>query len=168
MSFEIFDIAGSGMRAQRIKMDAISSNIANVNTTRNPDGSLGPYIKKEVNFKAVYNDKLSQGASNFSHNATRAEFDPDTGNMIVHSGIALNQGREAIGVQVESIQEAKDAVRVIYDPSHPDADPDGYVKVPNINVVEEMVGMITATKAYEANAIAAQNVKSMINAAMQI
>ena len=168
MSFEIFDIAGSGMRAQRIKMDAISSNIANVNTTRNPDGSLGPYIKKEVNFKAVYNDKLSQGASNFSHNATRAEFDPDTGNMIVHSGIALNQGREAIGVQVESIQEAKDAVRVIYDPSHPDADADGYVKVPNINVVEEMVGMITATKAYEANAIAAQNVKSMINAAMQI
>lgn len=168
MSFDVFDIAASGMRAQRTKMDSISSNIANVNTTRNPDGTPGPYIKKDVNFRAIYNEKMSQGASNFSSNATDARFDPVTGQLKVHSGISLNEGRTSNGVEVESITEAKDPIRVIYNPSHPDADADGFVKVPNINVVEEMVGMITASKAYEANAIAAQNVKSMINAALNI
>ncbi len=168
MSFDVFDIAASGMRAQRVKMDLISSNIANIHTTRNPDGSLGPYIKKNVNFRAIYDDKLSQGASNFSANATDARFNPATGELKVHAGITLNEGRVSTGVEVESISEAEDAVRVIYDPSHPDADEEGYVRVPNVNVVEEMVGMITASKAYEANAIAAQNNKSMINAALSI
>ncbi len=72
------------------------------------------------------------------------------------------------GVAVAGIEDAKDAVKVIYDPSHPDADADGYVKLPNINLVEEMVGMVTASKAYEANSIAAENAKSMINAALRI
>lgn len=168
MSFDVFDIAASGMQAQRIKMDSISSNIANVNTTRNPDGSLGPYIKKEVVFQAIYDNKLSQGASNFSSNATDAKFDPNTGMMRINSGISMNQGQASSGVSVATIQDAKDPVRTVYDPSHPDADADGFVKLPNVNIVEEMVGMVTASKAYEANSIAAQNVKTMINSAMNI
>lgn len=168
MSFDVFDVAGSGMHAQRVKMDTISSNIANVNTTRNPDGTPGPYIKKNVSFRAIYSDKLSQGASNFSNNSTNAQFDPNTGAMRINSGIALNQGQSSVGVEVAAIENAPDAVRTIYDPSHPDANADGFVQVPNVSVVEEMVGMVTATKAYEANAIAAQNVKTMINAAMNI
>jgi len=68
MSFDVFDVAASGMHAQRVRMDTIASNVANINTTRKPDGTLGPYVKKDVNFKAIYDDKLSQGASNFSSN----------------------------------------------------------------------------------------------------
>lgn len=168
MSFDVFDIAASGMHAQRIKMDAISSNVANINTTRNPDGTPGPYIKKEVSFKAIYDQKLSQGASNFSSNSSNAQFDPNTGSMQIHSGISLNQGQMSNGVAVDAITDSKDPYRLVYDPSHPDANADGFVKMPNINIVEEMVDMVTASKAYEANSVAAQNVKGMISAAMKI
>lgn len=168
MSFDVFDVAASGMHAQRIKMDAISSNVANINTTRKPDGTVGPYIKKEVSFKAIYDEKLSQGASNFSSNSTAASFDPNTGVMKINSGISLNQGQMANGVEIADISDAKNAVKMVYDPSHPDADADGFVKMPNINIVEEMVGMVTASKAYEANSVAAENAKSMMNAAMRI
>lgn len=168
MSFDVFDVAASGMRAQRMKMDAISSNVANINTTRRPDGTVGPYIKKEVSFKAIYDEKLSQGASNFSSNSTAARFDPNTGRMIISSGLSLNQGQMSNGVEVDGITDAKNAIRTVYDPSHPDADADGFVQMPNINIVEEMVGMVTASKAYEANSVAAENAKNMMNAAMRI
>lgn len=168
MSFNVFDVAASGMHAQRVKMDGISSNIANINTTRKPDGTLGPYIKKDVNFKAIYDNKLSQAASNFSSNAPDARFDPKTGTMQINAGIALNRGQMSSGVEVDSITDSNNPIKTIYDPSHPDADADGFVQVPNINIVEEMVGMVTASKAYEANSVAAQNAKTMINAAMRI
>lgn len=168
MSFDVFDVAASGMHAQRVKMDAISSNIANINTTRQPDGTVSPYIKKDVSFKAIYDQKLSQGASNFSSNATSAQFDPNTGTLKINSGVSMNRGQMSNGVEVDSISDAKNAVKTLYDPSHPDANADGFVQVPNINIVEEMVGMVTASKAYEANAVAAQNAKTMINAALKI
>lgn len=168
MSFDVFDVAASGMHAQRVKMDAISSNVANINTTRRPDGTVGPYIKKDVSFKAIYDAKLSQGASNFSSNSAAAQFDPSTGAMRINAGVAMNQGQMSSGVEVAGITDAQNAVKTIYDPAHPDANPDGFVEMPNINIVEEMVGMVTASKAYEANAIAAENAKTMIQAAMKI
>jgi len=168
MSFDVFDIAASGMQAQRVKMDSISSNIANINTTRNPDGTVGPYIKKNISFKAIYDQKLSQGASNFSSNSTAAQFDENTGAMNFNASVSMNQGKMSSGVAVAGITDAPNAVKTIYDPSHPDADADGFVKLPNINLVEEMVGMVTASKAYEANSIAAENAKNMINTAMKI
>jgi len=168
MSFDVFDVAASGMQAQRVKMDAISSNVANINTTRRPDGTVGAYIKKDVSFKAIYDSKLSQGASNFSSNSTAAQFDPNTGVMRINSGISLNQGQMSNGVEIAGVTDAKNAVRSVYDPSHPDANADGYVQMPNINIVEEMVGMVTASKAYEANSVAASNAKAMINAALKI
>lgn len=168
MSFNVFDVAASGMQAQRVKMDAISSNIANINTTRKPDGTVGPYIKKDVNFRAIYDEKMSQGASNFSSNSSAAEFDPVTGTMKIHSGVALNYGQMSSGVEIDGLTDSKDAIRTVYDPSHPDANADGFVQLPNINIVEEMVGMVTASKAYEANSVAAENAKNMMNAAMKI
>lgn len=168
MSLNAFDIAASGMTAQRVKLDTISSNIANVNTTRRPDGTLGAYIKKDVSFKAIYLDQISRGPSNFSSNVPDARFDPSTGNMRINTGVALNQGFVSNGVEVEQIFEAKNPIKTVYDPSHPDADENGYVDLPNINVVEEMVGMVSASKAYEANAAVAENVKTMIQQAMQI
>ena len=168
MSFNIFDIAGSGMTAQRVKLDTIASNIANVNTTRRPDGAKGAYIKKDVSFRTIYEDNINRGYSNFSSNAPDAQFDPKTGNMLINANIALNIGMVTGGVEVDEIYEAEDAIKTIYDPSHPDADEDGYVDMPNINIVEEMVGMISASRAYEANATVAQNVRTMMQTAMNI
>ncbi|MBO5738644.1 flagellar basal body rod protein FlgC [bacterium] len=168
MSFNIFDIAGSGMTAQRAKMDTIASNIANIHTTRNPDGSKGVYVKKDVSFRAIYEDTINRGFSNFQSNNPDAQFDPRTGNLLINANIALNQGMVTGGVQVEQIYEREDGIKTVYDPSHPDADEDGYVDLPNVNIVEEMVDMIAASRAYEANATVAENVKSMMQSAMNI
>ena len=168
MSFNIFDIAGSGMTAQRAKMDTIASNIANIHTTRRPDGSKGAYVKKDVSFRTIYEDSVNRGFSNFSSNNPDAQFDPKTGNLLINANVALNQGLITGGVQVEQIYEREDGIKTIYDPSHPDADEEGYVDLPNINIVEEMVDMIAASRAYEANATVAENVKSMMQSAMNI
>ena len=168
MSFNIFDIAGSGMTAQRIKMDTVASNIANINTTRQPDGSKGVYVKKDVSFRTVYDDAVNRGYSNFAANNPDAQFDPRTGNMLINANVSLNNGLITGGVRVEEIYEAENGVKTVYDPSHPDADEEGYVNLPNINIVEEMVGMISASKAYEANATVAENVKTMMQTAMNI
>ena len=168
MSFNIFDIAGSGMTAQRIKMDTVASNIANINTTRQPDGSKGVYVKKDVSFRTVYDDAVNRGYSNFAANNPDAQFDPRTGNMLINANVSLNNGLITGGVRVDEIHEAENGVKTVYDPSHPDADEEGYVDLPNINIVEEMVGMISASKAYEANATVAENVKTMMQTAMNI
>lgn len=168
MSFNIFDIAGSGMTAQRAKMDTIASNIANIHTTRKPDGSKGVYIKKDVSFRTIYEDTVNRGYSNFASNAPDAKFDPKTGNLLISANVALNNGLVTGGVQVEQIYEREDGIKTVYDPSHPDADEDGYVDLPNVNIVEEMVDMIAASRAYEANATVAENVKTMMQSAMNI
>ena len=144
MSFNIFDIAGSGMTAQRVKMDTIASNIANIHTTRNPDGSKGVYVKKDVSFRTIYEDAINRGYSNFQSNNPDAQFDPKTGNLLINANVALNSGLVTGGVQVEQIYERADGIKTVYDPSHPDADEEGYVDLPNINIVEEMVDMIAA------------------------
>ena len=168
MSFNIFDIAGSGMTAQRAKMDTIASNIANIHTTRKPDGSKGVYIKKDVSFRTIYEDTVNRGYSNFQSNSPDAQFDPKTGNLLINANVALNNGLVTGGVQVEQIYEREDGIKTVYDPSHPDADEDGYVDLPNVNIVEEMVDMIAASRAYEANATVAENVKTMMQSAMNI
>ena len=168
MSFNIFDIAGSGMTAQRAKMDTIASNIANIHTTRNPDGSKGVYVKKDVSFRTIYEESVNRGFSNFQSNNPDAQFDPRTGNLLINANIALNNGLVTGGVQVEQIYEREDGIKTVYDPSHPDADEEGYVDLPNVNIVEEMVDMIAASRAYEANATVAENVKSMMQSAMNI
>lgn len=168
MSFNIFDIAGSGMTAQRVKMDTIASNIANIHTTRRPDGSKGVYVKKDVSFRTIYEDNINRGFSNFSSNSPDAQFDPKTGNLLINANVALNNGLVTGGVQVEQIYERADGIKTVYDPSHPDADEEGYVDLPNVNIVEEMVDMIAASRAYEANATVAENIKTMMQSAMNI
>ena len=103
MSFNIFDIAGSGMTAQRIKMDTVASNIANINTTRQPDGSKGVYVKKDVSFRTVYDDAVNRGYSNFAANNPDAQFDPRTGNMLINANVSLNNGLITGGVRVDEI-----------------------------------------------------------------
>ena len=168
MSFNVFDISASGMYAQRTKMDVIASNVANINTTRNPDGSKGVYVKKEVSFQAIYDDKTSSPKVAFPNGKYTPYYNQPQENVYLKGGIAFNEPGGAAGVEVAQISESKNPYKVVYDPSHPDSDVDGFVKLPNINIVEEMVQMVSASKAYEANAAAVDVTKSMISAALKI
>lgn len=168
MSFDVFDVSASGMYAQRLKMDTISSNVANINTTRKEDGSQGVYVKKEVSFKAIYDDKMKSSSPSFPNGFHKASLNA-SGDMTLTGGISYNEGGGlSQGVAIADISDSKNPYKTVYDPSHPDSDVNGYVTLPNINIVEEMVGMISASRAYEANATAAETTKSMVQSALRI
>ena len=168
MSFDVFDTAASGMHAQRLKMDVISSNIANANTTRNPDGTKGVYQKKVVTFEAIYNDKLYNSKPPLPSGEHRAMYSRSQNEMVLRGGVFYDERELSQGVQVASIEASQQPYKTVYDPSHPDADEEGYVLLPNVNVVEEMVDMVQASKAYEANATVAETIKSMMSTALKI
>lgn len=135
-------ISSSGLSAQRARMNAISSNIANINTTRTPEG--GPYRRKDVVFEAM------PEARNFGELVTMPPND--------------NLQR----VQVTDIHVDQDGVDLRYEPDHADANEDGYVAYPKINLMEEMANMIQATRSYEANVSAIQASKDMALGALEI
>ena len=134
-------IGSSGMTAQRMRMNTISSNIANVNTTRTPEG--GPYRRKDVVLESM----------------------PDAKSF---NEILSGQQERFQRVQVTDITSDLKAPLLKYEPDHPDANEEGYVAYPNINLMEEMANMIQATRAYEANVSAIQAVKGMANSALEI
>jgi flagellar basal-body rod protein FlgC len=133
-AFTGMNISASGMTAQRLRMDIISQNIANVNTTRDENGN--PYRRKAV----VFSEK----------DAT-----PFQEIFMKTAGVVGN------GVKVTRIVEDNKAMRRLYDPTHPDADDDGYVTYPNVNIVQEMTDLIDATRSYEANVTAFNATKNM-------
>ena len=163
MSFNVFDVAATGMHAQRMKMDTVSSNIANVNTTRNEFGEKQVYHKKQVNFKEMV---LKQN-SGFPKGNVNVEFDPPD-EPYLRGGVTMGDNVLSKGVMVDSITDAVNPTKIVYDPNHPDADENGYVELPNVNVVEEMVNMVNASRAYEANVTIAQTAKTMIQSAINI
>jgi flagellar basal-body rod protein FlgC len=138
-----FRIGSSGMAAQRARMNTIASNIANINTTRTPEG--GPYRRKDVVFSALPDGK-------------------DFGEIMGVNDPKADFNR----VQVTDIVYDKKAPILKYDPTHPDANEDGYVAYPNINLMEEMTNMIQATRSYEANVQAVQATKDMALSALEI
>ena len=138
--FTTFQIAGSALKAQRIRLNTISSNIANVETTSTPEG--GPYRRKSVYF------------------ATKDIPFAD------HLDVSMNKAVK--GVQVTEITEDTDKPRMIYNPSHPDANQEGYVAMPNISVLKEMVDMMSATRSYEANTATIKSAKRMALKALEI
>jgi flagellar basal-body rod protein FlgC len=123
-------VSASGLSAQRTRLNATASNIANVQTTRGADG--GPYKRLDAVFRTV------------------------------------DGGDGVSGVVVDEVREDQEAPRLAYDPGHPDANGEGYVAMPNVNLVEEMVNMITAQRAYEANASAVDVTKKMARSAIGI
>ncbi|CDE42915.1 flagellar basal-body rod protein FlgC [Clostridium sp. CAG:411] len=141
-AFGAMDISASGMTAQRLRTDIISQNIANVNTTRDENGQ--PYKRRTVVFEEKpsnsFNDYLSVASSSIGN-----------------------------GVKVSAIVEDNTTpMTMVYDPSHPDADEEGYVYYPNVNTVTEMTNMIDASRAYEANITAFNATKAMTTQALQI
>jgi flagellar basal-body rod protein FlgC len=138
-----FRIGGSGMAAQRMRMNTISSNIANINTTRTPEG--GPYRRKDVVFEAI----------------------PDAKSFGDIIGVT-DPKQDFNRVQVTDVVYDKKAPLLKYDPTHPDANSDGYVALPNVNLMEEMTNMIQASRSYEANVQAIQTTKDMALSALEI
>ncbi len=142
--FDSFDINASGMTAQRFRMDIISQNVANANTTRTQDGS--PYVRKVVTFT----EKDSQTPF---HHVLNRETDRYSGK----------------GVKINGVYEDRESqMNMVYDPSHPDADENGYVTYPNVNIIEEMTNLIDASRSYEANATAFNASKTIAMAGLNI
>jgi len=154
------DISASGLRAQRIRMNAIAENIANLNTTRTEEG--GPYRRQLT----VLSSKKGSGA--FQEYLEDAKIDL-CATHDVHleplKGEKADLGMHGVEASIELDNRP---AKMIFDPTHPDANPAGYVAMPNINIVEEMVNMIAASRSYEANVTAITSVKSMARAAMEI
>ncbi len=144
--FSGLNISASGMSAQRIRMDILAENAANVKTTRGDDNQ--PYRRKNVVF-------MEKPATNFS--------------TILNSVTGYRNSYIGNGVKVtEIVEDTKTPMNMVYDPAHPDADENGYVTYPNVNVVTEMVDLIDAIRAYEANVTAFNATKSMALQALDI
>ena len=136
------DIGAFGLAAERTSINIISMNLANVNTTRTPEG--GPYRRKSVQLVATEVDNP------FSKQMQTA------------------LDKELRGVRVQNVATDTRPFKMVYEPGHPDADADGMVKYPDINVVEEMVNLMTAQRGYEANVTTMETVKAMYNKALEI
>lgn len=143
-----FDISASALTAQRFRMDVISSNIANADSTRGRyvDGNWIPYqrkmvviepLQKQASFREVFQSKL-------------------------------NQQQAQAGVKVTRVVEDRSPFKRVYDPSHPDADASGFVMLPNVDILQEMVDMISATRSYEANITAFNASKAMFMKSLEI
>jgi flagellar basal-body rod protein FlgC len=142
--FDAINASGSGLTAERLRMDVTAENLANAQTTRGADGD--PYRRKEV--------VLQERGSSF-------------GSML---NTAMGGGRaaDAKGVQVAGIVEDDAPNKLVYDPGHPDANPEGYVEMPNVNSVTEMVDLISASRGYEANVTAINTAKQMFTKTLDI
>jgi flagellar basal-body rod protein FlgC len=160
MSFlSSFDISGYGLSAQRFRINVISSNIANANTTRTDEG--GPYRRKEVVFKAIdfdkqLNDELQTNYLKYENPLDEAGEDD----------IKPKPALETVIVDKIVRDDSKPILK--YEPNNPDADKNGYVAYPNINPVIEMSDLIEATRSYQANVAAFQSAKTMASSAISI
>ncbi|HEG3987353.1 flagellar basal body rod protein FlgC [Campylobacter coli] len=155
-----FDISGYGLSAQRFRMNVISSNIANANTTRTAEG--GPYRRREVIFKATDFDKLLNEQINKDNNFLKYE-NP------LNDPSSPEEAKPAIqSVVVDKVVRDDKDFRMKYDPSHPDANAQGYVAYPNVNPVIEMADLIEATRAYQANVSAFTSAKTIAQSAIDL
>lgn len=145
-TFKAFRISASGLTAERLRMDTIANNLANANTTRSPDG--GPYRRQVPVFAPILDQSMRGG--------------------IPGANIPFKRGTVGQGVKVVGVMSDSAPPRTVFDPDHPDANAEGYVEMPNINVVKEMVDLITATRSYEANIAALDAAKSMAQRALEI
>ncbi|WP_026888278.1 flagellar basal body rod protein FlgC [Clostridium beijerinckii] len=131
-AFTSMQISATGLSAERLRMDTITSNMANASTTRSADGK-GPYVRKVAVFQE-----------------------------------ALDANKDMAGVKAVKIEKDPSPLRKVYDPTHPDADSNGYVTMPNVNVLNEMADMMVATRSYEANVDTFNALKGMFSKALEI
>lgn len=155
-----FDISGYGLSAQRFRMNIISSNIANAQTTRTSEG--GPYQRREVIFKATDFDQMLNAQIKENNNLLDYE------NPLDDTFLQRDANPAIMSVEVDKVVRDDSDFKLKYDPSHPDANAEGYVAYPNINPVIEMADLIEATRAYQANVSAFESAKNMANSAINM
>lgn len=141
--FDSFSISASGMTAEKLRLDLTANNIANMNTAGRPNDPANPPYRRKI---PVFAQMLEQAGN---------------------SGV-LRYSYKGAGVHVTKVLEDQSQPRMVYDPTHPNADEKGYVAYPNINMVNEMVNMMSATRAYEANVTALNAAKDIALKALQI
>ncbi len=146
--FDAIDVAGSGLAAERLRMDVTAGNLANAQTTQGADGQ--PYRRREVVLQ-----EAQAGGQSF-------------GSMLSSAVAGTSSASPVNGVQVAGVVEDPDAPRRVYDPGHPDADAQGYVTLPNVNPVTEMVDLIGASRSYEANVTAMQAAKQLFSKTLEL
>ncbi|WGV57951.1 flagellar basal body rod protein FlgC [Brevibacillus brevis] len=148
--FQGINTSASALTANRLRLDTIASNIANAETTRANfvDGAWQPYRRKMVELSPRTNETFD--------------------NFLQAAVGTVSGSRSGQGVRVTAIQEDNTPFKRVYDPSHPDADPDGYLLMPNVDPMKEMVDMISASRSYEANVTALNASKSMMLKALEI
>ena len=160
--FRAIDISASGITAQRRKINAIASNMANIETTRAENGQ--PYRRKQVVFSAKKEKWGFDGALEEASHRLKVT-------RLAHLkilGAAVYQGPEGNKVETDVIHDQPQVPRMVYDPDHPDADANGFVEKPGINQLVEMVDLLTATRQYEANVTVLRAATSMIMRALEI
>lgn len=136
--FSAMELAASGLTAERARMNIIAGNLANAKTTKGPDGQ--PYKRLDPVFRAQ-------------------SLDPTASDPLL---------RKVATVELTGVQPDPNPGQMVYDPGHPDANPDGYVEYPNVNVVTEMVNLMTASRAYEAGVTTIESIKGMARSALKI
>ncbi len=139
--FSALNISTSGLTAERVRMDVIASNIANSEATRTPQG--GPYVRKIVTFSENLQRELDKKNNTYEKRI---------------AGVAVNK----------ISNDESTPMKKVYNPTHPDADEDGYVTMPNVNMLNEMIDLITASRAFEANVTAINAEKQMAMKALEI
>jgi len=167
--FGSLQVSASGLHSQRVKMDVVSQNLANAETTRTEDGT--PYRRQRAVFQHMLDTKigrLSAMQNRALANGPRTSLaQTHEGHLSSGPGIQAPEIRFGVSPSVATAEDASE-FRVVYDPGHPDADDEGYVLLPNVNVITEMVDMIRASRAYEANVSAMQAAKAMFNQALEL
>jgi len=156
--FSTFSISGQGMTVQRMKLSATAKNIANANTTRGVNGK--PYQREVVVVRAVNPTPFEQQIQG----QLELQKTSDEHGSNIHPGVEQEDSR----IITANIGRDNTKERIVYDPSHPDADAKGYVHYPNINIITEMVEMITAQRAFEANTAMIEAAKNIARNSLEI
>jgi flagellar basal-body rod protein FlgC len=147
--FDALNVSATGLTAERLRMDVTAENLANAQTTRGADGQ--PYRRKEVVLAEIQ-------SGGFGSQLARA----------IGAGGAGGTGSQPGGVEVAGITQDQTPGKLVYDPGHPDADAEGYVRMPNVDTVAEMVDLISAQRAYEANVTAMNAAKQMFSKTLDL
>ena len=163
--YDSIEVSASALSAERLAMDVIANNLANVNTTRTPEG--GAFKRQLIVFAQKQDDASAAKATTPGAGAAVAA-DTTDGDDPETDFFGPDPSKSRAGVQVVGIVNDTGPDRLVYDPGHPDADPQGYVHMPNVDVVKEMVDMMAAQRAYEANVTAIQEARNMGAAAQSL
>lgn len=172
--FEAIDIAGSGLSAERVRMDVTSENLANAQTTKTANG--GPYQRQEVELQQIgssdFGSALAGAMEPGAEEGSEAAAGDAAGDAASLEGglmpASSGEGGPTGGVEVAGIVNDKTPDHLVYNPSSPEANAQGYVKMPNVDTVTEMTDLISESRAYQADVTAMQTSKSMFNSVLGI